>query len=110
MALKCRINEGYCFIHAGKLNRGKKVIRRVLGDVLKMQGETRGGCSNSSSTEEATGNELLFEQTADKDLDELTIIRNMCYSALRYANLICQEAEKRRSHIIPIYYHHQAQH
>jgi len=85
----------------------------VLGDVLKMQGETRGGgCSNSSSAgaEDATGNELLFEQTAENELDELTIIRNMCYSALRYANLIRQEAEKRRSHIIPIYHHHQAQH
>ena len=67
----------------------------MLGDVLKMQGETRGGgCFNSSSAGEATGNELLFEKTADKELDELTIIRNMCYSALRYANLICQEAEE----------------
>ena len=73
MALKCRINEGYCFIHAGKLNRGKKVIRRVLGDVLKMQREKRGGgyCSGSSSSssnssaEEATGNELQLEHTAE---------------------------------------------
>jgi len=32
----------------------------------------------------------------------VTIIRNMCYSALRFANLICQEAEKSGSGIIPI--------
>ena len=85
MALKCRINEGYCFIHAGKLNRGKKVIRRVLGDVLKMQREKRGGgyCSGSSSSrsnssaEEATGNELLLEHTAEKELISIDFWREV---------------------------------
>lgn len=78
MSLKCRINEGYCYIHAGKLNTGKRVLRRVLEDVIRLQGE-RG------VDKEEYG---LLHHTKERELHELTVIRNMCYSALRFANLI----------------------
>ncbi|KAL7526091.1 hypothetical protein ACHAXR_001311, partial [Thalassiosira sp. AJA248-18] len=83
MALKCRINEGYCYIHSGKLNKGKKVIRRVLCDVMRMQKE-------KGLLETEYG---LLHHTEERELSELTVIRNMCHSALRFANLI-REAGK----------------
>mmetsp|Transcript_20505 Transcript_20505/g.36995 ORF Transcript_20505/g.36995 Transcript_20505/m.36995 type:complete len:443 (+) Transcript_20505:22-1350(+) len=78
MAFKCRINEGYCYIHGGKLNKGKKVIRRVLENVTRLQLEQ--GLESE--------NDLLPHHTKEKELSELTVIRNMCLSALRFANQI----------------------
>ena len=77
MALKCRINEGYCYIHAGKFVKGRKVIRRVLKDVLLLQ-------QNEDSIKE----DGLLHHTPEKELSELTIIKNMCYSALRLSKLM----------------------
>jgi len=91
MALKCRINIGYCYIHNGKLNRGKKVIRRVLKDVMHLQRSERGGAEGGEK-------QLLLNHTAERELSELTIIRNMCLSALRFANQI-REAGLRCSSI-----------
>jgi len=78
MALKCRINEGYCYIHAGKLKNGKKVIRRVLQDVIQLQSEQGVDASEDG----------MLHHTPEKELSELTIIKNMCCSALRFANHI----------------------
>jgi hypothetical protein len=88
MAFKCRINEGYCYIHAGKLNRGKKIIKCVLIDVTKRQKQTT-GIDWEVSLEHHDESELAH--TSDRELSELTVIRNMCTSALRFANLIKQQ-------------------
>jgi len=82
MALKCRINEGYCYIHSGKLNRGKKVIRRVLKDVIETQ-VVREQVGLLDGSEDG-----LLHHTPERELSELTVIKNMCYSALRFADLI----------------------
>jgi len=85
MALKCRINMGYCYIHNGKLNRGKKVIRSVLKDVTELLRVERGsGLESESENEE----ELFLCHTPERELSENTIIRNMCLSALRFADQI----------------------
>mmetsp|Transcript_29093 Transcript_29093/g.49615 ORF Transcript_29093/g.49615 Transcript_29093/m.49615 type:complete len:345 (+) Transcript_29093:139-1173(+) len=88
MAFKCRINEGYCYIHAGKLNRGKKIIKFVLYDVAKRQ-KQKYGIDWKVSLEQHEESELAH--TSDRELSELTVIRNMCTSALRFANLIKQQ-------------------
>ncbi|KAL7533657.1 hypothetical protein ACHAWF_004576 [Thalassiosira exigua] len=85
MALKCRINEGYCYIHSGKFRRGKKVIRRVLRDVLHLKAE-RGGLE----TEEG-----MLHHSEGRELSELTVITNMCRSALRFADILICEVEKK---------------
>jgi len=85
MVLKCRINMGYCYIHNGKLNRGKKVIRSVLEDVTEMLRMERGGSLESESENEE---ELFLCHTPERELSENTIIRNMCLSALRFADQI----------------------
>lgn len=77
MALKCRINEGYCYIHAGKFVKGRKVIRRVLRDVLHLQQD-----------EDSIKEDGLLHHAPEKELSELTIIKNMCYSALRLSKLM----------------------
>ena len=87
MAFKCRINEGYCYIHAGKLNRGKNIIKLVLYDVAKRQKQKYGIDWKLSLEHEES--ELI--NTSDRELSELTVIRNMCTSALRFANLIKQQ-------------------
>ena len=81
MALKCRINEGYCYIHGGRLNRGKKIIRLVLRDAIKMQLEQEGSVVVNKD-------QLQLQHPPDGELCELIVITNMCYSALRFANLI----------------------
>lgn len=78
LSLKCRINEGYCYIHAGKFRKGRRVIRRVLKDVIKLQ--TKAVHYNKEE-------EGLLQHTPEKELSELTIIKNMCYSALRLSRL-----------------------
>ncbi|KAL3809056.1 hypothetical protein ACHAXA_001718 [Cyclostephanos tholiformis] len=80
MALKCRINEGYCYIHGGRLNRGKRLIRRVLKDTMKLQMDM-GGCSEIED-------DRLLNHTHERELSEVVIIKNMCRSALRFADLI----------------------
>jgi len=87
MSFKCRINEGYCYIHAGKLNRGKKIIKRVLYDVTERQ-KQKTGIEWEVSLEH---DNLELAHTSDRELSELTVIRNMCTSALRFANLINQQ-------------------
>ena len=87
MAFKCRINEGYCYIHAGKLNRGKNIIKLVLYDVAKRQKQKYG--IDWKLSLEHDESELI--NTSDRELSELTVIRNMCTSALRFANLIKQQ-------------------
>ena len=86
MAFKCRINEGYCYIHAGKLNRGKKIIKLVLYDVAKLQKQKYG-----IEWKLLEHDESELAHTADRELSQLTVIRNMCTSALRFANLIKQQ-------------------
>ena len=81
MALKCRINEGYCYIHGGKLNKGKKIIRLALRDAIKMQLEQEGSVV-------ANKDQLQLQHPPDGELSELVVITNMCHSALRFANLI----------------------
>ncbi len=78
MALKCRINEGYCYIHAGRLNKGKKVIRRVLRDAVTLQADL-------GVSEKEDG---LLNHTSEVELSEIVIVKNMCRSALRFADLI----------------------
>jgi len=78
MALKCRINEGYCYIHGGRLNKGKKVIRRVLRDAVTLQADL-------GISEKEDG---LLNHTPEVELSEIVIIKNMCRSALRFADLI----------------------
>jgi hypothetical protein len=84
MALKCRINEGYCHIHSGKLNRGKKIIKSVLYDVASQQKRLDGIDLDVSLQHE----DSELSHSADKELSELTVIRNMCLAALRFADLI----------------------
>ncbi len=84
MALKCRINEGYCHIHSGKLNRGKKIIKSVLYDVASRQKRLDGIDLDASLQHE----DSELSHSADKELSELTVIRNMCLAALRFADLI----------------------
>lgn len=90
MALKCRINEGYCFIHGGKLNKGKKVIRRVLRDVIQMQLEEQGVVLVSEEKDEEKDELLLNHPSPNVELSEDIIVKNMCHSALRFADLIRQ--------------------
>ena len=90
MAFKCRINEGYCYIHAGKLNRGKKIIKCVLYDIAKLQ-KFKVGIDLDISLEHE---ESELAHTSDRQLSELTVLRNMCTSALRFANLIKQQKMK----------------
>ena len=66
MALKCRINEGYCYIHAGRLNRGRGVIRRVLRDVTRMQSNT---ADVDASMDEDDG--LLLNHTPGRELSDV---------------------------------------
>jgi len=87
MALKCRINEGYCYIHAGKLNRGKRAIRRVLKDVMEIRAQReRAGLLDGSE-------DGLLHHAPGRELSELAVIKNMCESALRFADLIKEASE-----------------
>ncbi|KAL9183281.1 hypothetical protein ACHAXT_005068 [Thalassiosira profunda] len=81
MALKCRINEGYCHIHAGNLQRGRRIIRRAWRDaeILRRQ---RG-----------VADEDGWHHTPERELHELTVIGNMCRSALRFARLVGEARE-----------------
>ena len=79
LSLKCRINEGYCYIHAGKFKQGRRVIRKVLKEVLQLQSKAGIYYNNDE--------EGLLQHTPERELSELTIIKNMCYSALRLARL-----------------------
>ena len=79
LSLKCRINEGYCYIHAGKFKKGRRVIRKVLKEVLQLQAKAGIHYNNDE--------EGLLQHTPEKELSELTIIKNMCYSALRLSRL-----------------------
>lgn len=88
MAFKCRINEGYCHIHSGKLNRGKKIIKAVLFDVASRQKRLDGIDLDVSLQHE----DSELSHSADKELSELTVIRNMCLAALRFADLIKQRS------------------
>lgn len=90
MAFKCRINEGYCYIHAGKLKRGKKIIKCVLYDVAKRQKQKYGLDWEVSMEHE----ESELAHSSYGELNELMVIRNMCTSALRFANLIKQQKLK----------------
>lgn len=88
MAFKCRINEGYCHIHSGKLNRGKKIIKSVLYDVAsrqKLDGTDLDVLLQHENSE--------LSHSADNELSELTVIRNMCLAALRFADLIKKQKE-----------------
>ena len=89
MALKCRINEGYCYIHGGKLNKGKKVFKRVLRDVIQLQLEEQGGVVVLMSEEKKEEEESLFHHPSPNvELSEIVIVKNMCHSALQFADLI----------------------
>jgi hypothetical protein len=90
MAFKCRINEGYCYIHGGKLNKGKRVIRRVLQEVIQLQIEEQGGQVVRVSDEKKEEEEelLLHHPSSDVELSEIVIVKNMCHSALQFADLI----------------------
>ena len=79
LSLKCRINEGYCYIHAGKFKTGRRVIRRVLKDISQLQ--TKAGIHYNNEEEG------LLQHTPERELGELTIIKNMCHSALRLSRL-----------------------
>ena len=67
MAWRYRINEGYCYIHGGKPNRGKRVIHHMLGDVMVRSRSERG---------------------SEGGLSKLAVVRNMCLGTLRFANQI----------------------
>lgn len=84
MAFKCRINEGYCHIHSGKLNRGKNIIKSVLYDVASQQKRLDGTDLDVLLQHE----DSELSHSADKELSELTVIRNMCLAALKFADLI----------------------
>ena len=45
------------------------------------------GIDNESCKEDG----LLLHHTPERELSELTVIKNMCYSALRFAKLVKQE-------------------
>ena len=81
MSLKCRINEGYCYIHAGRIKRARRTIRHVLRDVL--------GLIAKDGLEGEDG----LHHTPDRELNELTVIKNMAYSALRFAAHVRKEIE-----------------
>jgi hypothetical protein len=87
MAFKCRINEGYCYIHGGKLNKGKRVIRRVLQEVIQLQIEEQ-GVLMSDEKKEKEEELLLHHPSPNVELSEIVIVKNMCRSALQFADLI----------------------
>lgn len=82
MAWKCRINEGYCYIYGGKLNRAKRVIRNVYLEVCE---KLRQNNSGRKSFEDP-----IYLQGVRVELDELTIIKNMCKSAFWFANKVIE--------------------
>ena len=81
MSLKCRINEGYCYIHSGRIKRARKTIRRVLKDVLDL------------IAKDGLEGEDGLHHTPDRELSELTVIKNMGFSALRFAAHVRKELE-----------------
>jgi hypothetical protein len=119
MAFKCRINEGYCYIHGGKLNKGKRVIRRVLQEVIQLQLEEQGGQVVLMSDEKKEEEEVLLHHPSSVvELSEIDIVKNMCHSALQFADLIREASssltttvagdERRSSEIVTLKskYHH----
>lgn len=96
MAFRCRINEGYCFIHAGELKKGKRVIRSVLGDVIQRlklkHGEEDNEIAEPTIFEFTSRDEYLGKETdtdnSRKEFCEMTVIKNMCHSALWFADQI----------------------
>ena len=70
MTWRCRINEGYCYVHCRMPTKGKGVICRMLGDVMAR---------------------LQSERGSKGGLSELTVVRNMCMDTLRFIDQI-QEA------------------
>jgi len=80
MAWKCRINEGYCYIYGGKLNRAKRVIRNVYLEVCEKLRQNNSG--------RKCFEDPIYLQGVRVELDELTIIKNMCKSAFWFANKV----------------------
>ena len=90
MVWRCRINMGYCWFYAGKLKRGRRVVRCVLKEVSGRLKENEDG-----SLQTDTITDLLSLQMTDyqkKKMCNLTIIKNMCLSALWFADRV-QEAK-----------------
>ncbi|EJK44373.1 hypothetical protein THAOC_37090 [Thalassiosira oceanica] len=81
MSLKCRLNEGYCYIHAGRIKRARRTIRRVLKDVLDL------------IAKDGLEGEDGLHHTPNRELNELTVIKNMAFSALRFAAHVRRELE-----------------
>ena len=88
MSLKCRINEGYCYIHAGRIKRARRTIRHVLRDVLDLI--ARDGLEGEDG----------LHHTPDRELNELTVIKNMAYSALRFAAHVRRELLEQDNHAL----------
>jgi hypothetical protein len=83
MAWRCRINEGYCYFHGGKLRMGKKVVKGVLREVVEKLTEKHGIVVDG---EEDVSN--AFTDVRTKEMCNLKIIKNMCLSALWFAGRI----------------------
>lgn len=131
MEWRCRINMGYCcFYAAGRLEKGREVVRAVLTEVLQRlrrennENNVNGvgdhvdndiidnGALLQNSTKNVTYSGLayslhdetnynkLYNQTAieNKTADcNLTVVKNMCLSALWFADRL-QEAEWKEQH------------
>lgn len=79
MIWRCRINEGYCYLYGGYWKRGRKVVKGVLREVLEKLREKYGESA------------VLLDDFIDLEKTEacnLTIVRNMCLSALWFADKI----------------------
>ena len=133
MEWRCRINMGYCcFYAAGRLEKGREVVRAVLTEVLQslrrennennvngvgdhvnndiidertiLQNSTKKNGTYSglaySLHVETNDNELYNQKAVENKTNvncNLTVVKNMCLSALWFADRL-QEAEWKEQH------------
>ncbi|KAL3778351.1 hypothetical protein HJC23_013811 [Cyclotella cryptica] len=97
---RCRINEGYCYFYAGRVKRGVRVVTGVLGEVLTRLMERGVEIGGGGWGGDVSNVSLLDRVNAKGNYDvvcqRLIIIKNMCLSALWFAEKM-KEAQFKES-------------
>ena len=90
MIWRCRINMGYCSFYAGKLKRGRKVVRSVLSETLVLLKSGNNDEANPQTASTNNGTETssltIMNDRQKTKMCNVSIIRNMCLSALWFAD------------------------
>lgn len=79
---------GYCCFYAGKLKKGRGIVQDVLHEVVEKLNENDDSTSHSIDANTLSDSTLQMNDYRKRTMCNLTIIKNMCLSALWFADRV----------------------